>query len=347
MLKQAFLRTAFFKKIGLLFCFVHAYTIYAQAPANYIRSKEGKPMILRKSMLTSCLESFKKNRTDKVAVEICECQVDKIDWRFTNKEYKEHTKGRMIDFETLINKDKALKEQFDSCVKNSGRSILISIENYQDENIAECISSLQKSTNKTLDTQKVRDFCSCQFELIKTKKLSDAEYQQINNPNSLLYYEMMYKCGNPFGESGVSGNQWNEGAEKDIQGPQSDTINILSLNGMTYTQIKIGSTVLFWLFDTGATDLLITKEMEEGFKTENILRQDNYLGIGEYEMANGSVDTCRKYIVDNVHIGNYQLKNIVIAASDKAKKTLLGRSILNKFSKWILDNRSNVLILVK
>lgn len=53
----------------------------------------------------------------------------------------------------------------------------MSIESFQEENITECIASIQKSTNKTLDIQKVRDFCSCQFELIKTKKLSDAEYQ--------------------------------------------------------------------------------------------------------------------------------------------------------------------------
>jgi hypothetical protein len=347
MLKPFISRGGLLKSVLLLFCLAHAYTICAQISADHIRSKEGRPVIARKSMLISCLKSFKKDRTDKVAVEICECYLNKIDKRFTNKEYKENTKGRMIDFEALINKDATIKEQIDSCFKNSGRSILMSIENFQKENIAECISSLQKSTNKTLDPQKVKEFCYCQFELIKTKKLSDAEYHQIDNPNSLLYYEMMYKCGNPFEDSTVTNNQWNENAQKDIDGPQSDTINILSFNGMAYARIKMGSTVLFWLLDTGASDLLITKEMEEEFKIANILRPDNYLGVGEYEMANGSVDPCRKYIVDDVRIGKYQVKGIVIAVSDKAKKTILGRSLLNKFSKWILDNRSNVLILVK
>ncbi|MFT3948344.1 MAG: retropepsin-like aspartic protease [Agriterribacter sp.] len=298
-------------------------------------------------MLLSCLKNFKKDRSDKAAVAVCDCYLDKIDKYFTNKQYKENIKNRIIDFPSLLNKDEIIKKQIDDCFKNSGKSILMSIESFQEENITECIASIQKGTNKTLNIQKVRDFCSCQFELIKAKKLSDIEYQAIYNPNSLLYYEVMYKCGSPFGDGDATTSQWTANAINDIEGPASDSIRILNFNGMTYARLKIGNDVLFWLFDTGANDLLITREMEEQLKKENILTQKNYLGTGEYEMANSSIDTCRKYIIQNVGIGKFQVNNVTIAVSDKAKKIILGRSLLNKFRQWVLDNKNSVLILTK
>lgn len=157
----------------------------------------------------------------------------------------------------------------------------------------------------------------------------------------------MYKCGSPFEDGDATTSQWTANAINDIDGPASDSIRILNFNGMTYARLKIGNDVLFWLFDTGANDLLITREMEEQLKKENILTQKNYLGTGEYEMANSSVDTCRKYIIQNVSIGKFQVNNVTIAVSDKAKKIIMGRSLLNKFREWVLDNKNSVLILTK
>jgi len=119
------------------------------------------------------------------------------------------------------------------------------------------------------------------------------------------------------------------------------------MNGMTFLKIKTGSLVQFWLFDTGATDLLINSEMEQQLKKENILLQENYLGTGEYEMANGVIDTCRKYKIDNIRIGKYAVNNVTVAVTDKGKKIIVGKSLLNKFSSWMINNKEELLILTK
>jgi predicted aspartyl protease len=111
--------------------------------------------------------------------------------------------------------------------------------------------------------------------------------------------------------------------------------------------MKTGSMVLFWLLDTGAADLLINKDMETTLKSEGVLTENNYLGPGVYEMANGMVDTCRKYRMNNIRIGEYSIDNIVVAVTDKGKKIIAGKSLLNKFSNWILDNKQNNLILMR
>jgi predicted aspartyl protease len=167
----------------------------------------------------------------------------------------------------------------------------------------------------------------------------------LSNPNSLLFYEMMSTCGNPFSDKDDIDNSWSEKATNDIKGPSIDTIKVVTLNGMTYVRMKTGSMVLFWLLDTGAADLLINKDMETTLKSEGVLTENNYLGTGVYEMANGMVDTCRKYRMNNIRIGEYSIDNIVVAVTDKGKKIIAGKSLLNKFSNWILDNKQNNLIL--
>jgi len=171
--------------------------------------------------------------------------------------------------------------------------------------------------------------------------------ETLTNPNSLLFYEIMFNCGNPFDKDENATRNWNTQFINDIEGPATDTINILNLHGMTYVKIKTGSLVQFWLFDTGASDLYINNEMETTLKKENIINDQNYLGIGEYEMANGMIDTCRKYLVNNIQIGKYTLNKIIVAVSDKGKKIIVGKGLLNKFAYWSLNNKNNTLVLSK
>ena len=87
--------------------------------------------------------------------------------------------------------------------------------------------------------------------------------------------------------------------------------------------------------------------MESTLKNEHIITDENYLGTGEYEMANGMIDTCRKYLINNISIGKYKLNNIVVTVTDKGKRIIAGKILLNKFSNFILDNKENLLILHK
>lgn len=122
---------------------------------------------------------------------------------------------------------------------------------------------------------------------------------------------------------------------------------MLSMNGMSFVKLTIGSNIQVWMLDSGASDLLINKETEDLLKKEEILNTSNYLGITEYEMANGTIDSCRKYRVNGIKIGHYNVDNVIIAVSDKGRQLLVGKSLLNKFSSWIIDNKNRVLLLTK
>lgn len=312
-----------------------------------IHTKEGRAILNYRSLLTNCVKSFNKDKTDKTVMAICECQISKLDYHFTSKQYKRFTSNGSIDINGLIKEDSAFEKEFQSCFVNSGQTMLLQAEGFEKEYLNNCIKNLQNSTEKSLDPDRLSKFCSCQLELVKQKKLTDSELETLTNPNSVLFYEMMYKCGSPFDDGKKEEQNWNQQLANDITGPAADTLNILTLNGLTYIKIKVGSLIQIWLFDTGASDLLINKEMETLLKDQNIINEKNYLGIGEYEMANGMIDACRKYRIDDVQIGNFHVNNVIVAVTDKGKRIIVGKALLNKFSEWNLSNKKNVLVLAR
>ena len=315
------------------------------AQRNFIYTKEGKPIMNKKDLVAGCLKSFHKDKTDSTAVAICECQISKLDRKFSGLQYRRYNNAGIIDIQALLNEDSIVKKDVNDCFTSSGKTRLFQAQGFESEFMNDCIEGIRKNTQRKLDMDNVNNFCSCQLDLIKTRKLSDAELKTLENPNSILFYEVMYKCGDPFaGAENISYN-WKKEFGKDIWGPDNDTINILTLNGMSYIKIKTGNLIQYWLFDTGSSDLLIDNNTEESLKKEGLLTQNNYLGTGEYEMANGAIDTCRKYMLNNIQIGNYIVNNVAIAVTDKGKRIIVGKSLLNKFTEWKLDNEKSYLIL--
>jgi hypothetical protein len=334
----------------LKFIFTSAYLLVIAGSTSfaqdiYIHSKEGRSVLNKAQMISNCMRSLHKVRTDKVAVAICECEVSKLEGRFTNSQFKSHTHKDIVDIESLLKEDTLVKKEIADCYTSTGKAVLFQAEGFENEFISECVKSIKKSTAKKLDSIRLVNFCSCQLDLIKSKRISDAELRTLENPNSLLFYELLYKCGDIFSTTSDIDNKWNQQSGNDITGPLADTFKILTFHGMTYVKIKVGSTVQFWLLDTGASDLLINKEMETTLKNENIITDANYLGIAEYEMANGEIDTCRRYKINAVQIGKFKVNNVVIAVTDKGKRIVAGKALLNKFSNWILNNKEDTLIL--
>lgn len=333
----------FRNNILLLICFFCA-NPSLNAQNGVIRSAEGKVVMTRKSLFDNCLKGLHKTKNDTDAVSVCNCQLNTIDWHFTNAQYRQHTYDHVIEIGEMIKEDSIISKKISECYKNTGRSVLMEAESFSDEFITECVKNLQENSEKNLDVNKLKTFCYCQLNLVKEKKITDEEMKALNNPNSLFFFEIMYKCGDPF-DNDTTNNSWQITNENDITGPQIDTIKTLTMNGLTYIKIKMGNMVQFWLFDTGASDMLIGNEMERQLKEEGYIKESDYLGTGEYTLANGTADTCRKYRVNNVRIGDFTINNIVVAVSDKSKRIIAGRTLLNKFSNWILDNKNNILIL--
>ncbi|HEU4901893.1 MAG TPA: retropepsin-like aspartic protease [Flavisolibacter sp.] len=335
-MKHHFLLFSFFLFLGA--------SVFGQ---RKIYTSENLPILNRGDLVEDCLQALNKNQSDKTALDICECQASKLNGRFSKKQYRQFTRKNIIDLQALIHTDSLLEKELQDCYIASGKTVLLQAETNEKQFLEQCQQSIQASSDKTLDPVRVGNFCQCQLQLVKTKKLTDQEMRTLHDPNSLLFFEIMYRCGDPFASKDVIERNWTAAAALDVKGPAADTVQVATLNGMSYVKMKTGSLVQVWLFDTGASDLLINTEMEAALKKESILTEANYLGTGEYEMANGTVDTCRRYRINNVQIGRFFVDNVVVSVSEKAKRILVGKALLNKFRHWTLSNQENKLVLFR
>jgi hypothetical protein len=211
-------------------------SLFASAQ-DYVYTKEGRILFSRQRMIYQCLNYLKATKEDKTALSICECRVDKLNKRFTNKQLKKYTDDGIINLDGMINEDSVVKKDLQACFTNTGLTVLLSAERFGDKFISSCVETVKSRSSKTLDSNRVKSFCYCQLELVKTKKISDAEMNTLENPNSVLFYEMMYKCGSPFAKDELDIG-WKPAFVNDIRGPEVDTIGILTLNGLTY--LKVG-----------------------------------------------------------------------------------------------------------
>lgn len=341
-------QNVFVKKINLVFFFLVACTLFSYSQQEeYIRSREGKPILPRRAVINNCLQTLKKGRNDTAAIYVCECRAFLLQHRFTNAQYRKHTKGGVIDLGSMLKEDTLFDQQMNECFTSSGKTVLLRAEGFEEDFISICISNIQRNSEKRTEYEILNRFCKCQLDLIKSKKVSDKELEQLKDPNSVFYYQMIYNCGDPFAKDLNEQKGWTQSSYKDITGPEKDTVPVLSINNMSYVKVKIGQTIQVWLMDTGASDLLISAETEILLKNDGVLTTDNFIGTGEYEMANGQIDTCRKYKINNFKIGGFTVNNLTLAVTDKGKRNILGKTLFNKFRKWEMDNKENRLILEK
>lgn len=124
-------------------------------------------------------------------------------------------------------------------------------------------------------------------------------------------------------------------------------VNLILENGIFKIPIKINEQIVeTFIFDTGASDLLISNKLFNKLKERNLINSKNYIGVEKYITANGEIETCEVYLLRTVSIGSRVLENIRCAVSNKNDiDCLLGQSFLKYLGKYEIDNESHTLIL--
>lgn len=79
---------------------------------------------------------------------------------------------------------------------------------------------------------------------------------------------------------------------------------------------------------------------------KGFLKKEYYVSNGLYKIADGSIVICRRLIIPELTIGGFTLKN-VNATVGNGDILLLGKSVLDKFKSWSIDNLKKALKLTK
>ena len=116
------------------------------------------------------------------------------------------------------------------------------------------------------------------------------------------------------------------------------TVKMKKLGGVYQIPIKINGMGLYFIFDTGASDITISLAEAITLQKQGLLSQDDIKGSQQYQIADGSIHEGVIINLKTVQIGQNTLHNIQASVVDNMKAPLLlGQSALAKFGKVSID----------
>lgn len=132
-----------------------------------------------------------------------------------------------------------------------------------------------------------------------------------------------------------------------VESKTNDDITLTYDGNISTLAVNIGGVVTTMVLDSGASDVTISKDVESDLIEKGIISKDSYLEPGLYKLADGSVVTSQRIKVPFLKVGSFEVKNVICSVSPTGNILLLGKSFLDQFSKWSIDNNKHILTLEK
>ena len=125
-------------------------------------------------------------------------------------------------------------------------------------------------------------------------------------------------------------------------GKGKSVIKMREEGGVYRVPCKINGTEMEFIFDTGASDITVSLTEAKFLYKQGKLLDNDFVGIQQYQIADGSIHEGISVILRKVEIGGRLLNNIEASIVDnEAAPLLLGQSALSKFGKISIDYNRN------
>jgi len=159
------------------------------------------------------------------------------------------------------------------------------------------------------------------------------------NGLSFILYEVLRKLEeknkeNPFSDSNVSFNK-----------NKKEVIQLYESGGVSLLEVNIGGIDANVILDSGASDLSVPVALEEMLLESMVISEKDYLQPGLYTIADGSIKIASRFIVPYVIVDGVKVKEVQCSTNESEDIILLGKSFLNRFKSWKIENKLNQLIL--
>ena len=334
-------------------------TFTLNCSAQIIKTKDGVTIGKRSDLIASCTKGAEKELMKFNGIEIetykyCSCVSDNLIPTINSWEMeKAVNENKIIDLfledknlEILMNcLEGNFKVDDDYIFEDSSNS-----ETQRKFSIKSCVKEiLDAPENNDLWTKKLaEEYCECAMDKLFSEGYTYKDIQEIEDENSESFNEIAMPCislvlgDNP--EFKLS-NTYNI---NDIEGDKYRSfIPLVDYLGQGYKiKISISGVSKYYLFDTGASDLIIDRDTERELLLNGVLKRENYIGKTQYTTANNQIMEAQMVKVNNITIGDYTISNVVISIVDEGS-LLCGKSFLDKFYKWEIDKQNKVLVLYK
>jgi len=334
-------------------------TLMLPCAAQVVESKDGVSLGQRSEFISSCTKGADKKLMNINGIEIeiykyCACVCDNLIPTINSWEMERAVKeNKMTD---LFLKDKNL-EILMKCLEGNFKIE----EDYEFSNsnnpdlqikigIKICVDEIMNDEeNKDIWTEELaEEYCVCAINKLYSAGYTYKDILEIEDENSESFNEIVMPCAVEALKDKTESQSSNLYKIDDIEGGgYRSLIPLVDYLGQGYKiKISISGVTKYYLFDTGASDLIIDRDTERELLLNGALKRESYLGKIEYTLANNQIIQAQEVVVNNITIGDYTLNNLVIGIIDEGS-LLCGKSFLDKFKKWEIDKQNNVLILYK
>lgn len=129
----------------------------------------------------------------------------------------------------------------------------------------------------------------------------------------------------------------------------SQTINLKKDNGVFYTPVILNNIITIdMMIDTGAAECSIPPCVANTLIKTNTLIFSDILPSQNYILADGTIVTCKRFILKSLKIGNRTLYNIECSVSSSDSSGLiLGSNVFKKLKFIKLNYINNTLTIYK
>lgn len=338
-------------------------TLTLHCAAQVVKTKDGVSLGKRSEFISSCKKGADKKIMSINGMEIetykyCACVCDNLIPTINSWEIEKAVKeNKMTD---LFLKDKNL-EILMQCLEGNfkinedykfeySNSTEFSPELQNKVAVKNCVKEIMSDPeNKDIWTNELaEEYCDCAINRLFSAGYTYKDILEIEDENSESFNEIVMPCVAEVLKDKTEFKSSNTYNIDDIKGGgYRSLIPLIDYFGQGYKiKITISGVTKYYLFDTGASDLIIDRDTERELLLNGVLKRENYLGKTEYTLANNQTIQAQEVKVNNIIIGDYTLNNVVIAIIDEGS-LLCGKSFLDKFKKWEIDKQNNFLILYK
>lgn len=274
--------------------------------------------------------------------------------KYINEKFYEDGKGRYYD-EISLNSDGLLKI-YNNYTKWTKKIYVNDVElgNILENNMFKIQCKSPKNKGSYFKTPKCIQIDNCPRDNMNPTDYVFVGINDIYN-NKKLYNAFKYlfalinEKGTYFGNDIDPFSPNNFGTQKTviINNSTNQNVQLTEVGGVYYLPVTIGNLTKDFILDSGASDVLISQEIEKKLIESKIITKSNYLSSSLYKIADGSIIECRRLLLPEIKIGNYIVKNVIASINSSGNTLLLGKSFLDKFQSWTIDNSKQILKLEK
>ncbi|MGV3637817.1 MAG: aspartyl protease family protein [Flavobacteriales bacterium] len=323
-------------------------TVTALAQGDMIHDRNGNEIGSRQELMAGCVKEMQADRSNVMidAERACSCVIDML----SNVESTDLEEGDE-DGEALLAKmmasDSTVALAFIGCMANSMRTD-VPISKFGNEAIEnmiqECVGGMSAADAATSGVDALGT-CRCVFEESRRKGLTLADINEMQDQNSVHFNEIMIPCVQRNMRASTSNRRV---GSPDVSGKKNtDEIPLINTGNIFKAKIRIGGMERYFILDSGASDCMITTAFEQELIAKQAIRADQYLEPTDYTLADGRIVNCKRFRASSIIIGEFTVKDVIVAVVDEEGGLLLGKSFLDKFEEWTVDPRASTLYLKK